>query len=104
MSDQTIWICFEPINYPVPRILHGRSDPNGDKDVYVAYVPAARIEQLERDRDEIDALAHKYMDRFEQSEAKLAKAVEALHEIAGSSPEAEPWYIALAALAELEKQ
>ena len=42
------------------------------------------------------------MTYTEELEAKLAKAVEALHEIAGSSPEAETWYIALAALAEIE--
>jgi hypothetical protein len=45
---------------------------------------AVRIEELERERDEIDALAHKYMDRFEQSEAKLAKAVEIGNKMAKS--------------------
>jgi hypothetical protein len=48
----------------MPCILYGESDPNGDKDVYVPYVPAARIEQLERERDDL--------------EAKLAKAMKAL--------------------------
>jgi hypothetical protein len=82
----------------------------------VEYIRADRIEQLERERDEIDALAHKYMDRLEQSEAKLAKAVEALRDTAyfmerhsnrwdgvnGKHP-AEVMEAARAALAELEK-
>lgn len=37
-----------------------------------------RIEQLERERDGLDILALKYIDLLRQSEAKLAKAVEAL--------------------------
>ena len=42
-------------------------------------------------------------DRIEQLERDLAKAVEALREIAGSVPYADnPWQIALAALAALE--
>ena len=77
MSDQIIWICFEPINYPVPRILYGESDPNGDKNVYVPYVPAKRIEQLEKERKAM-AMRDAGYDVFAGLEAKLAKAMEAL--------------------------
>ena len=66
----------------------------------------ARIEQLERERDEWIAHAKNAIwsdsEELKLSETKLAKAMEALREIAGSSPEAETWYIALVALAELE--
>lgn len=78
MSDDLIWVCFEPINYPVPRILHGGSDPNGDKDVYVSYVPADRIEELELELYEMNELYGAVKDGLEE---KLATAMEALREI-----------------------
>jgi hypothetical protein len=64
---------------------------------------ADRIEELERALDfAIGVVADSGKERGE-AEAKLAKAVEALREIAGSVPYADnPWHIALAALAELE--
>jgi len=106
MSDQTIWICFEPINYPVPRILHGASDPNGDKDVYVPYVPAERIEQLERELSDgsfykettIDAL----IQGKEAAESKLAKAMEVLRFYAYGHTTPPTWHRAHAVLAEIE--
>jgi len=110
MSDQIIWICFEPINYPVPRILYGESDPNGDKDVYVPYVPADRIEQLEKERKAM-AMRDAGYDVYAGLEAKLAKAVEALRKIAdytdlghygqGATQHTEA-HIAYVTLAELE--
>jgi hypothetical protein len=49
------------------------------------------------------ATKEEWANRALVAEAKLAKAVEALREIAGSVPYADnPWHIALAALAELE--
>ena len=77
----------------------------------------ARIEELERERDEARAgncAANEYEPTWAEAvdiwkvnsqrlEAKLTKAVEALREIAGSVPYADnPWQIALAALTELE--
>lgn len=48
MSNQgLIWVCFEPREYPYPLILYGGPNPNWGKDVYVPYVPADRIEELE---------------------------------------------------------
>jgi len=138
MSDDLIWVCFEPINYPVTRILHGRSDPNGDKDVYVPYVPADSIEQLKRERDEARHLQscacnydtptdvcmghHALFERLYAAErgkleARLAKAVEALHiidaldlknSVSGCIPDPLLWLVnhmgskARAVLAELE--
>jgi predicted nucleic acid-binding Zn-ribbon protein len=74
------------------------------------YIRADRIEEVERERDDY---AHKLMEAnntysdmhldIERLSDKLAKAVEALREIAGSVPYADnPWHIALAVLAELE--
>lgn len=52
MTDQElIWICFEPVVFPYPKILYGSSDPNGDKDIFVPYVPADRIEEVVMERD-----------------------------------------------------
>ena len=123
MTDQElIWICFEPVVFPYPKILYGSSDPNGDKDIFVPYVPADRIEELVKERDENDALAGKYMDLTDVLKAKLAEAVEALREIAGRHIPSQPatdggdeidWChrqyaslrgIARAKLAELEKR
>lgn len=62
-------------------LLHPSLKSFGDKVTYPErreYVRADRIEQSERERDELDVLALKYIDLIRQSEAKLAKAVEAL--------------------------
>jgi chromosome segregation ATPase len=88
MSDALIWVCFEPINYPIPRILHGQSDPNGDKDIYVPYVHAKRIEQLERELNKLrepfstlSTLLGETEIQLEEANAKLAKTVEALRNL-----------------------
>ena len=56
---------------------------------------AATCEQLERERDELDVLALKYIDLIRQSEAKLAKAVEALRHTLDKSRDADQSYAEL---------
>ena len=56
MENKVIWICFEPINYPTARILYGDSDPNGDKDVYVPYVPASELENVQKELSALKAV------------------------------------------------
>ena len=95
MTDQElIWICFEPVVFPYPKILYGSSDPNGDKDIFVPYVPADRIEELVKERDDYKDLYYAafkdaaslnihYAEigyKAKTAEAKLAKAVDALRE------------------------
>ena len=90
MTDQElIWICFEPVVFPYPKILYGSSDPNGDKDIFVPYVPADRIEELVKERDDYKDLYYAafkdaaslnihYAEigyKAKTAEAKLAKAV-----------------------------
>ena len=82
---------------------------DGTNDYGTPFEAADRIEQLEYKNSmsetticALNTAWDQTKERAEAAEAKLAKAVGVLHEIAGSSPHAETWYIALAVLAELE--
>ena len=112
MTDQElIWICFEPVVFPYPKILYGSSDPNGDKDVFVPYVPAARIEELVKERDDLgrklntarygqpDFAWSIHEEAMADLRAKLTKAVEALRNILKGDYN---WSMAREVLAELE--
>jgi len=73
----------------------------GGPPLTVIHAAAKRIKQLVKQLDETHDEAMVAREGQLVAEAKLAKAVDALREIAGIANE--PWSIARAALAELEK-